>query len=85
MFELEKDKIESFVADCLIVQENPSIASEVLPVNPKQEDESRLDPFGNFKYDEQYLAEVEEMKNLFVNILATTDWDKELIFLKNTY
>ena len=77
-FEVSRDKIGEFVVNCDLVLANPNVAESILPVIPAYEPEEKE---GNY-YDVDYINDVQQMKNIFLNILSTTDWGNEVISLR---
>lgn len=68
-----KDDIENLIADCYMVLDHHSLASEILPTSPGFF-------FGSTDYDEWYFEDLQYTITNLLKALGEVDWDKENMF-----
>jgi hypothetical protein len=70
--EVTKENLEALIEVCRKVLENPELADELLPC-------SKGFFFGSQDYDEWYFNDLKNTIAACTGIIATTDWEKEIV------
>ena len=70
--EVTKENLEALIDVCRKVLENPKLADELLPC-------SKGFFFGSQDYDEWYFNDLKNTIAACAGIIATTDWEKEIV------